>query len=296
MTPIDDLPPLREVIRRHQLSARKSLGQNFLLDLNLTARIARAAGPLTGVTVIEVGPGPGGLTRALLASGVRRVVAVERDPRAVAALAEIAAHAADRLTIVEGDAARFDARPFLDQEPARVVANLPYNIATMLLVSWLSVEPWPPWYDALVLTFQREVAQRLVAPVGTKAYGRLSVLAQWRTEPRILFDIAPQAFVPPPKVTSSVVHLRPRPAPRCCEREALARVTEAAFGQRRKMLRQSLRSLGVDPMRLIEKARLDPMARAEQISIDGFVALAEALVNDKGCAALGPCQRSPRAR
>ena len=193
MSPTDELPPLREVIRRHQLSARKSLGQNFLLDLNLTNRIARAAGPLSGVTVIEVGPGPGGLTRALLACGARRVAAVERDRRAVAALAEAADHYAGRLIVIQGDAMRFDPQPFLGDGPVRVVANLPYNIATTLLLSWLSVDPWPPWYDALVLTFQREVAERLVAPVGTKAYGRLSVLAQWRTEPKVLFDIAPSA-------------------------------------------------------------------------------------------------------
>ena len=278
MSPTDDLPPLREVIRRHQLSARKSLGQNFLLDLNLTNRIARAAGPLSGVTVIEVGPGPGGLTRALLACGARRVAAVERDRRAVAALAEAADHYAGRLIVIEGDAMRFDPQPFLGDGPVRVVANLPYNIATTLLLSWLSVDPWPPWYDALVLTFQREVAERLVAPVGTKAYGRLSVLAQWRTEPKVLFDIAPSAFVPPPKVTSSVVRLNPRPAPQDCNQQALARVTEAAFGQRRKMLRQSLKSLGVDPVALLLGAALDPMARAEQIPIEGFVALARGLV------------------
>ena len=278
MSPTHDLPPLREVIRRHQLSARKSLGQNFLLDLNLTNRIARAAGPLSGVTVIEVGPGPGGLTRALLACGARRVAAVERDRRAVAALAEAANHYAGRLIVIEGDAMTFNPQAFLGDGPVRVVANLPYNIATTLLLSWLSVEPWPPWYDALVLTFQREVAERLVAPVGTKAYGRLSVLAQWRTEPKILFDIAPSAFVPPPKVTSSVVRLDPRPAPQDCDRLALARVTEAAFGQRRKMLRQSLKSLGVDPVGLLHGAALDPMARAEQIPIEGFVALARGLV------------------
>jgi 16S rRNA (adenine1518-N6/adenine1519-N6)-dimethyltransferase len=285
MTPTDDLPPLREVIRRHQLSARKSLGQNFLLDLNLTNRIARAAGSLAGVTVIEVGPGPGGLTRALLACGARRVAAVERDGRAVAALAETAARYEDRLMIIEGDAMTFDPKPFLGDGPVRVVANLPYNIATTLLVSWLSVEPWPPWYDTLVLTFQREVAERLVAPVGTKAYGRLSVLAQWRTEPKVLFDIAPSAFVPPPKVTSSVVRLKPRPTPLQCDPQALARVTEAAFGQRRKMLRQSLKSLGVDSLELLHDAGLDPTARAEQISIEGFVALARRLIVAKSSAA-----------
>ena len=271
---IDALPPLREVIRRHGLTARKSLGQNFLLDLNLTGRIARAAGPLDGVTVLEVGPGPGGLTRALLAHGAARVIAVERDERAVAALGEIAAHYPDRLAMVSGDALAFDAAPYLTGGPARVVANLPYNIATALLVGWLSVEPWPPWYDRLTLMFQREVAERIVAPPGSKTYGRLSVLAGWRTQAKILFDIAPSAFVPPPKVTSSVVQLIPREAPLPCDRRALERVTEAAFGQRRKMLRQSLKQLGVDPIPLLEKAGLDPTARAEDIAVEGFVALA----------------------
>ena len=213
MSAIDDLPPLREVIRRHDLRAKKSLGQNFLLDLNLTARIARAAGPLDGVDVIEIGPGPGGLTRALLAQGARRVIAVERDERAVAALEEIVARYPGRLIIVAGDALTFDARPYLGSAPARVVANLPYNIATALLVSWLTLEPWPPWYDRLLLMFQREVAQRIVAGPGNKAYGRLSVLAGWRCEARILFDVAGSAFVPPPKVTSSLVSLTPRADP-----------------------------------------------------------------------------------
>ena len=206
---IDDLPPLREVIRHHGLAARKSLGQNFLLDLNLTRRIARAAGPLDGVTVIEIGPGPGGLTRALLSEGARRVIAVERDERAIAALEEIAEHHPGRLTIVSGDAMEFDVRPHLDAGPTRIVANLPYNIATILLVGWLTTEPWPPWYDRMVLMFQREVAERIVAPAGSKTYGRLSVLAGWRTTAKILFDVHPSNFVPPPKVTSSVVELVP---------------------------------------------------------------------------------------
>jgi 16S rRNA (adenine1518-N6/adenine1519-N6)-dimethyltransferase len=273
----DALPPLREVIRRHGLTARKSLGQNFLLDLNLTGRIARAAGPLDGVTVIEVGPGPGGLTRALLAEGAARVIAVERDERAVAALGEIAAHYPSRLRIVSGDALAFDAAPYLTGGPARVVANLPYNIATALLVGWLTVEPWPPWYDRLVLMFQREVAERIVAPPGSKTYGRLSVLAGWRTQAKILFDIAPSAFVPPPKVTSSLVQLIPRANPLPCDRRALERATEAAFGQRRKMLRQSLKQLGVDPIPLLENAGLDPTARAEDIGVEGFVALARGI-------------------
>jgi 16S rRNA (adenine1518-N6/adenine1519-N6)-dimethyltransferase len=276
MSATDALPPLREVIRRYELSARKSLGQNFLLDLNLTGRIARAAGPLAAATVIEVGPGPGGLTRALLAEGAT-VVAIERDERAVGALGEIAEHYPGRLTIVSGDALEFDARPYLGGGRVRVVANLPYNIATALLVSWLTVEPWPPWYDRLVLMFQREVAERIVAKPGSKTYGRLSVLAGWRAEAKILFDIAPAAFVPPPKVTSSVVQLIPRANPLPCDRRALERVTAAAFGQRRKMLRASLKSLGLDPIPLLEKAGLDPTARAEDIAVEGFVALAKGL-------------------
>jgi 16S rRNA (adenine1518-N6/adenine1519-N6)-dimethyltransferase len=270
----DGLPPLREVIRRHDLSARKSLGQNFLLDLNLTGRIARAAGPLDGVTVVEIGPGPGGLTRALLAEGARRVIAVERDERALSALAEIAERYPDRLTVVPGDAMEFDPRPLLDNGPVRIVANLPYNIATPLLIGWLSAEPWPPWYDRLILMFQREVAERLVAPPGGKQYGRLSVLTAWRAQAKILFDVHPSAFVPPPKVTSSVVQLIPRPDPLPCNRRALERVTEAAFGQRRKMLRQSLKSLGTDPLPLLAAAGIEPTARAEEIPIAGFAALA----------------------
>jgi 16S rRNA (adenine1518-N6/adenine1519-N6)-dimethyltransferase len=276
MSAVDDLPPLREVIQRHGLQARKSLGQNFILDLNLTARIARAAGPLAGVDVVEIGPGPGGLTRALLAAGARRVIAVERDDRAVVALAEIAAHYPGRLEVVAGDALGFDPRPFLRDAPARVIANLPYNIATALLVSWLTLEPWPPWYDHLVLMFQREVAERIVAGPGTKSYGRLSILAHWRCEARILFDVAASAFVPPPKVTSSLVALVPRQAPLPCDRRALEQVTQAAFGQRRKMLRQSLKTLGADPLALLERAGVAPTARAEDIPLEGFVALARA--------------------
>ena len=221
MAQIDDLPPLREVIRRHGLSAKKSLGQNFLLDLNLTARIARAGAPLAGTTVVEVGPGPGGLTRALLAEGARRVIAIERDDRAIAALEEIAARYPGQLEIVPGDALEFDARQHLSGERAIVVANLPYNIATALLIGWLT-GPWPPWFDMLVLMFQREVAERIVAAPGSKTYGRLSVLANWRCESKILFDVAPSAFVPPPKVTSSVLRLIPRAAPASLRRRRLA--------------------------------------------------------------------------
>ena len=366
MTAIDDLPPLREAIRRHGLSAKKSLGQNFLLDLNLTTRIARAGGPLDGVTVVEIGPGPGGLTRALIAQGAARVIAIERDSRALAALGEIAAHYPGRLTIIEGDALETDwqrapaasphegtiassapppegraiafdggsspsrrlptgrlrpsstsygegqgegafpqaqtwseapspvpalrspacggAKRRGDRSPqvgtgegaTRIIANLPYNVATALLVRWLEVEPWPPWYDSLVLMFQREVAERITTAPGSKHYGRLAVLAGWRTEARIMFDVAPSAFVPPPKVTSSVVRLVPRAAPPPCSRVTLERVCAAAFGQRRKMLRQSLRALG-DPQPILAAAGIDPTTRAEEVTVEGFVALANAL-------------------
>jgi 16S rRNA (adenine1518-N6/adenine1519-N6)-dimethyltransferase len=274
---LDSLPPLREVIRQHGLVARKSLGQNFLFDLNLASRIARAGGPLTGITVVEVGPGPGGLTRALLALGASRVIAVERDDRAIAALREIVALYPSRLDIVAADALSFDPKPSLPSGPVRIIANLPYNIATALLIAWLSIEPWPPWYDSAVLMFQREVAERIVAVPGSKSYGRLSVFVQWRCEARILFDVNAAAFVPPPKVTSSLLRILPRAAPLPCERKLLERVTQAAFGQRRKMLRQSLRSLGADTPALIAVAGLDPTARAEDIPVAGFVALAQAL-------------------
>jgi 16S rRNA (adenine1518-N6/adenine1519-N6)-dimethyltransferase len=276
MAQIDDLPPLRDVIRRHELRAKKSLGQNFLLDLNLTARIARAGGPLDNVTIVEIGPGPGGLTRALLTEGARRVIAIERDDRAIAALAEVSARYPGRLHVIEGDALEFDPRSHLDGGAVRIVANLPYNIATPLLIGWLTAEPWPPWYEQMVLMFQREVAERIVAPPGSKTYGRLSVLAGWRAQARILFDVAPSAFVPPPKVTSSVVQLLPRKAPAPCDADALQRVTEAAFGQRRKMLRQSLRSLGVDATALLSEAGIEPTERAENVSVDGFVRLTRA--------------------
>ncbi len=273
----DRLPPLREVIRQYGLVARKSLGQNFLFDLNLAARIARAAGPLEGVTVFEVGPGPGGLTRALLSLGAARVIAVERDERAIAALRDIAALHPGRLDIVAADALTFDPRPHFRGGPVRIVANLPYNIATALLVRWLGIEPWPPWYDTAVLMFQRELAERLVAAPGSKSYGRLSVLTQWRCEARILFDVNASAFVPPPKVKSALVRIVPRPQPLACDRGLLETVTQAAFGQRRKMLRQSLRSLGADVPGLLATAGLDPTARAEDIAVEGFVLLARAL-------------------
>ena len=278
----DGLPPLRDVIRRHDLVARKSLGQNFLLDLNLAARIGRAAGPLDGVTVLEIGAGPGGLTRALLGLGAVRVIAVERDTRAVAALQEIGERYPGRLDIVTADALTFDPRSRFEKGSVRIVANLPYNIATALLTTWLCVEPWPPWYDSAVLMFQREVAERIVADTGSKSYGRLSVLTQWRCEARILFDINPAAFVPAPKVFSSLVRLVPRPAPLACDRRMLESVTQAAFGQRRKMLRQSLRSLGADVAALLAAADLVPTERAEDVPVAGFVALARALAAQRG--------------
>jgi len=276
MSTVDDLPPLRDVIAAHGLAARKSLGQNFLLDLNLTGRIARASGPLEGATIVEVGPGPGGLTRALLAGGAARVVAVERDERCLPALAEIAARYPGRLEIVSGDALAVDLAA-LAGGPARIVANLPYNVGTALLVGWLEGEPWPPWWTSLTLMFQREVAERIVAAASDDAYGRLAVLAGWRTRAKILFDVSPRAFTPAPKVTSSVVHLVPRPEPLACTGARLTEVTAAAFGQRRKMLRQSLKSLGVDTEALLAGAGIAPTERAENVPVEGFVALANGL-------------------
>lgn len=274
---LSDLPPLREVIAKHGLSAQKSLGQNFLLDLNLTGRIARTAGPLEGHDVVEVGAGPGGLTRALLANGARRVIAIERDPRCIAALEEISDACPGRLVIVEADALKTDMRA-LAEGPARIISNLPYNIGTPLLVGWLQTEPWPPWYESLTLMFQREVAERITALPGTKAYGRLGVLAQWRTRPRIVFDVDRRAFTPPPSITSSVVELVPRETPLAeAPPRMLERVVAAAFGQRRKMLRASLKSLGLgDPTRFIEAAGISPTQRAEELSVEAFCALARA--------------------
>jgi 16S rRNA (adenine1518-N6/adenine1519-N6)-dimethyltransferase len=278
--PLDDLPPLRDVVAAHGLEARKALGQNFLFDLNLTGRIARAAGPLDAATVVEIGPGPGGLTRALLAEGAKKVIAIERDRRCLAALAEIAAHYPGRLDIIEGDALEIDPGVLAGSaRPARICANLPYNIATALLTRWLEGEVWPPWFDRLTLMFQREVAERIVATPGQRAaYGRLAVLCNWRCETRILFDVSPAAFTPPPKVMSSVVELRPRPEPLACEAKLLAAVTQAAFGQRRKMLRQSLKPLRPTGIAdLLAEAGIEPTARAEEIPIEGFVALARTL-------------------
>lgn len=282
MSAIDDLPPLREIVRDFDLAPKKSLGQNFLFDLNLTSRIARAAGPLADVTVIEVGPGPGGLTRALLANGARKVIAIERDERCLPALEMIAARYPGRLEVVTADALSADyvdlASRRAEGTRVRIAANLPYNIATALLAGWLESEPWPPFFDRLTLMFQREVALRIVATPEQRAdYGRLGVLAGWRTQARILFDISPAAFTPPPKVTSSVVELIPNPSPLPCDLKLLGRVTQAAFGQRRKMLRQSLKGLGADPAQLLEAAGLEPTARAEEIEVAGFAALARAL-------------------
>ncbi|MEZ5881216.1 MAG: 16S rRNA (adenine(1518)-N(6)/adenine(1519)-N(6))-dimethyltransferase RsmA [Nitratireductor sp.] len=254
--------------------AKKALGQNFLLDLNLTARIARQAGPLEGHDVVEVGPGPGGLTRALLAEGARRVIAVEKDPRCLPALAEIADRYPGRLKIVEGDALETGLADMV-RSPARIIANLPYNVATPLLTGWLLTEPWPAWFSSMTLMFQREVAERICAAPGSKSYGRLSVLSQWRCEAEIAFDVGPKAFTPPPKVTSSVAVLYPRGNPLPCPADALQRVTAAAFGQRRKMLRQSLKSLGGAD--LLERAGIEPERRAETLDIAEFVALANAL-------------------
>jgi len=278
MSQIDDLPPLREVVERFGLMPQRSLGQNFLFDLNLTSRIARAAGPLEGETIVEIGPGPGGLTRALLANGAGRVIVIERDRRCLPALAEIAAHYPGRMEVIDGDALAVDLTPHLAGAKARIVANLPYNIGTPLLVGWLSLEPWPPWWRSLTLMFQREVAERIVATPEERAeYGRLAILSGWRSEAKILFDVPRTAFVPQPKITSSIVHLLPRPEPEPCDRRLLERVTLAAFGQRRKMLRQSLKAVLADPTALIEAAGLLPTARAEEIPVSGFVRLARAL-------------------
>ncbi|MCB8819833.1 16S rRNA (adenine(1518)-N(6)/adenine(1519)-N(6))-dimethyltransferase RsmA [Microvirga rosea] len=286
MSQIDDLPPLREVVHAHGLMAKKSLGQNFLFDLNLTSRIARSAGPLEGATVIEVGPGPGGLTRAILAAGAGKVIAIERDARCLPALAEIAARYPGRLEVIEADALTFDPKPLIGSETVRIISNLPYNVGTALLTGWLAGESWPPWWHSLTLMFQREVAERIVADErDPKDYGRLGVLCGWRTEARILFDVPPSAFVPPPKITSSIVHLTPRLSPLPCRVRSLEAVTRAAFGQRRKMLRQSLKSLASDPSAIIAAAGLDETARAENVPVAGYVALANALDDQRGASA-----------
>lgn len=275
MSAIDKLPPLREVIAAHNLAAKKSLGQNFLLDLNLTAKIARAAGAQEGGVFYEVGPGPGGLTRALLAEGADKVIAVERDARCLPALEEVAQAWPGKLDVISADALSLDEMAILPPG-ARIAANLPYNIGTALLIKWLTVESWPPLWASLTLMFQKEVAQRIVAQPSTEHYGRLSVLAQWRCTAKILFDVNPQAFVPPPSVTSSIVRLEPRREPLAlASLTDLEKVTAAAFGQRRKMLRQSLKPLG--GAALAEKAGIDPTARPEDLAIAQFAALARAL-------------------
>ncbi len=271
----DGLPPLREVIERHGLLAKKSLGQNFLFDLNLTRRIARAAGPFHGSTVVEIGPGPGGLTRALLAEGANHVIAIERDDRAIAALKEVAAAYPGKLHIINGDALQQD-WPTLVKGPARIVANLPYNIGTPLLIGWLTQGDWPPWNSSLTLMFQKEVAERIAAKPGTEAYGRLSVLCQWRCTCTKLFDVNRAAFTPPPKITSSIVQLVPR-LESTGSSANLEKVTAAAFGQRRKMLRSSLKSVFDDPAEICKSIGIDPELRAEQLGVEPFLALAAAL-------------------
>ena len=274
MSAIDALPPLRDVIRAHDLRARKSLGQNFLLDLNLTAKIARQAGDLSQCDVLEIGPGPGGLTRGLLAEGARHVLAIEKDRRCLPALAEVSNAYPDRLEVLEGDALEIDPLSRLTP-PIRVAANLPYNVGTELLVRWLTPPAWPPFWSSLTLMFQREVAQRIVAQPGSKAYGRLAILAQWRADARIVIQLPPEAFSPPPKVSSSVVHLTALPAPRFpAEPDVLSRVVAAAFNQRRKMLRAALKGIAPDVEDRIVAAGLKPTDRAEQIPLEGFCALA----------------------
>jgi 16S rRNA (adenine1518-N6/adenine1519-N6)-dimethyltransferase len=283
VTAPDGLPPLREVIRDLGLSAKKSLGQNFLLDFNLTRRIARAAGPLEPVTVVEVGPGPGGLTRALLLEGAARVIAIEKDDRCLPALQAIAARYPGRLEIVAADAREIDYGRLALSPPVRIVANLPYSVATPLLVSWLKTAPWPPWFDRLVLMFQREVAMRIVAAPGGKDYGRLAVLSQWRTTPRILFAIPAAAFTPRPKVDSALVELVPRPVlTPPCDVSVLEKVTAAAFGQRRKMLRSALRQIAPDSEALLASLGIDPKARAEELDVGAFCRIANAIVRNDG--------------
>ncbi|WP_182085694.1 16S rRNA (adenine(1518)-N(6)/adenine(1519)-N(6))-dimethyltransferase RsmA [Aureimonas sp. ME7] len=274
MVAFDGLPPLRQVLEAHGLDPRRALGQNFLLDLNLTGRIARQALPLEGQTVIEVGPGPGGLTRALLAHGAARVVAIEKDARCLPALAEIAKHYPGRLQVIEGDALRIDPSSLCDG-PFKIVANLPYNVGTQLLLNWITVPEWPPRWTDLTLMFQKEVAERIVAGADDDHYGRLGVLCGWRTEAEILFDVSREAFTPPPKVTSAIVQLRPREDPLPVDLAKLEAVTAAAFGQRRKMLRQSLKPLGGEA--LLERVGIDARRRAETLDVAEFVALANAL-------------------
>ncbi|MEC8667818.1 MAG: 16S rRNA (adenine(1518)-N(6)/adenine(1519)-N(6))-dimethyltransferase RsmA [Pseudomonadota bacterium] len=277
MSAIDSLPPLRAVIAEHQLSAKKQLGQNFLLDLNLTAKIARQAGDLSGCDVLEIGPGPGGLTRGLLAEGARRVLAVEKDARCIPALEQIAAAYPGRLEVVQGDALELDPLSRLTP-PIRIAANLPYNGGTELLVRWLTPKEWPPFWQSLTLMFQREVAERIVAAPGSKAYGRLTILAQWRAEARIVMSLPPEAFTPPPKISSAVVHLTALPEPRYpADPAVLSRVVAMAFNQRRKMLRAALKGLGPDIEDRLIAAGIKPTDRAETVTLEQFCALARAV-------------------
>lgn len=276
---IDRLPPLRDVISTHSLNAKKSLGQNFLLDLNLTAKIARLAGDLEGYDILEVGPGPGGLTRGLLASGARRVVALEKDPRCIPALNEIAEAYPGQLDIFNADALNFDIRSHLTV-PIRIVANLPYNVGTELLIRWLTPKDWPPFWNTLTLMFQKEVAERIIATPGSKSYGRLAILAQWKSNPKIMMELPPEAFTPPPKVHSAVVHFDALPEPRFPAPAGLLTSTVAmAFNQRRKMLRSSLKSASPNIENVLREAGLEPTARAEEISLEGFCALARRLAS-----------------
>jgi len=277
MTTPDGLAPLRDVIAQFQLSAKKNLGQNFLLDLNLTSKIARSAGDLSSHTIVEIGPGPGGLTRGLLMQGAKKVIAIERDERALPALEQISSAYPGRLEIIAGDALQINWPEIVDG-PTKIVANLPYNIATALLVGWLTQESWPPWFSSLTLMFQKEVAERIVASPGSKTYGRLSVLSQWRADAQKLFDVPARAFTPAPKVTSSIVHITPHPSARFdCQISALEKITKAAFGQRRKMLRASLKSILPNPQKVLEDAGIDPTKRAEQLEIKDFCQLAKQL-------------------
>ena len=276
---IDQLPPLHDVISTHSLNAKKSLGQNFLLDLNLTAKIARLAGDLEGYDVLEVGPGPGGLTRGLLASGARRVIALEKDPRCIPALNEIAEVYPGQLDIFNADALNFDIRSHLTV-PIRIVANLPYNVGTELLIRWLTPKDWPPFWSTLTLMFQKEVAERIIATPGSKSYGRLAILAQWKSNPKIMMELPPEAFTPPPKVHSAVVHFDALPEPRFPAPAGLLTSTVAmAFNQRRKMLRSSLKSASPNIENVLRDAGIEPTARAEEISLEGFCALARGLAS-----------------
>lgn len=277
MATIDGLPPLREVIRTHDLVAKRQLGQNFLLDLNLTAKIARSAGDLSACDVLEVGPGPGGLTRGLLAEGARRVLAVEKDARCLPALEEIAASVPGRLSVIHGDALEVEALAHLTP-PIKVVANLPYNVGTELLIRWLTPQHWPPYWTSLTLMFQKEVAERIVAKPKGDHYGRLALLAQWRCDARIVMTLPPEAFTPAPKVHSAVVQLTALPRPRFpCDFNLLQRITAMAFNQRRKMLRSSLKAMGPGIETLLESVGIPPTARAEEIGLEAFCALTRAV-------------------